>query len=175
VVDFFLPATFGIFHQSVLKRFFMKHLVFGLWTLTLIAFFSSCKKDATQKDNNTSVIGTWELRDISGGMMPGSIKFAPGNGNILKLSSTDYGIYKSNQLIKSGTYKIVADTTVEQNVCLIIKDGEFTNRIDYSDTTSIKIFFQLDGSKLVFQSGCYAVDGGHSEVYQKIAAAGMKD
>jgi len=107
--------------------------------------------------------------------MPGSNKFAAGNGNILKLSSTDYGIYKNNQLLKEGTYKIVADTTVEQNVCLVFKDGEFTNRIDYSDTTSIKIFFQLNGNKLVFQSGCYAVDGGHSEVYEKIANEGMKN
>jgi len=153
----------------------MKHLVFGLWTLTLIAFFSSCKKNTTQKINTESVTGTWELRETSAAMMPGSNKFAAGNGNILKRSSTDYGIYKNNQLLKEGTYKIVADTTVEQNVCLVFKDGEFTNRIDYSDTTSIKIFFQLNGNKLVFQSGCYAVDGGHSEVYEKIANEGMKN
>jgi len=151
----------------------MKHLFLGLWTLTLIASFPGCKKDTTQKDA-TSVIGTWELREASGGTTPGSLKFPPGNGNLIKLSATDYGVYKNNQLVNSGSYKIIADTTVEQNVCIIIKDDQYRNRIEYGDSTTSKIFFQLSDGKISFLSGCYAADAGLNEVYQKVSTIGMK-
>jgi hypothetical protein len=124
---------------------------------------SGCKKDADQSSG--SLAGSWELRATSGAMTPGQTIYAPGNGNILAFSGSTYKIYQSGVLVKSGQFSVVQDTTVTESVCLVLPKGEYTNRIIYSDSATIKIFYQVEGNKLTFYSGCYAYDGGHSEVY----------
>jgi len=45
----------------------------------------------------------------------------------------------------------------------------------YADSTAGKIFYQVEGSKLTFYTGCYAIDAGHREVYERISGSGGSD
>lgn len=136
--------------------------------LTLLIFFSSCKKNK-EATNSNLITGSWELYQTSGGMMPGAIDYPAGNGNILKFTDSLYERYANNQLMESGVYALIKDTTFEENVCLVLPAGQFANRIVYNGKyDSAKVFMQITNNKLTFISGCYALDGGHSEVYQRI-------
>ena len=117
-----------------------------------------------------SIVGDWELRQTSAAMMPGEVNHAVGNGTILKFSGTNYEKYANGQLVKSGQYAIIPDATVEKSVCLVYAKNKFANRIEYDGNDSDKVFFQISGNKLTFVSGCYALDAGHSSVYERLAS-----
>jgi len=104
-------------------------------------------------------------------MSPGVSKYGAGNGNILAFTGTNYKIYKGGQVIKSGQFTVVQDTTVEESVCLLFPKGQYTSRVEYADSAVGKIFYQVVGSKLTFYAGCYAYDAGHSEVYERISGS----
>jgi hypothetical protein len=128
-----------------------------------------CKKSTDQSSD--SITGSWELRETSAAMNSNLDKYAAGNGNILDFTATDYKIYKPGSVIKSGQFTVVQDTTVSTSVCLVFPKGEYTNRIIYdSNYAATKIFYQVDGDKLTFISGCYADDAGHSEVYERVSS-----
>jgi len=131
-----------------------------------------CKKNANH--GSGSIAGIWELRAISGGMSPGSIQYAAGNGNIVAFAGTSYKIYKSGQVIKGGQFSVVQDDSVETSVCLVFPKGEYTSRVVYTDSSATKIFYQVKGDKLTFYSGCYALDAGHSEVYQRVEGTSVQ-
>lgn len=125
---------------------------------------AGCKKDKT---NAFSIQGTWELRQASGMI---TIDYPPGNGNKLKFSTAGYEAYENGQLVKSGSYTIAEDGSVVTNTCLDFPQGRFAMRIIYDNMqTAPKIFFEREGSKLNFVSGCFALDGGRSSVYEKVA------
>ena len=101
-------------------------------------------------------------------MNPVVNNYSEGNGNIIKFSETNYEMYENGQLKKSGPYSVLEDTTVEETVCLVFPDGQFTNRIIYdNDYNASKIFLEISGNKLSFVSGCYAVDAGHRSEYER--------
>ena len=130
----------------------------------------ACNKKPAGKSGNYQALiaGTWELRKSSAAMVPGEKVYPLGNGNILKFDNGQYERYVNGALIKTGQYEIVSDNTVDQSVCLEMPDGQFTNRIIYdTDTTGEKIFIQVSMNRLVFISGCYALDGGHSSEYER--------
>ena len=111
-------------------------------------------------------VGNYEKR--SAAMNPIINKFPPGNGNILKYTNTNYEIYENGQLVKSGKYTIISDTTVEASVCPVFPAGQYTNRIIYdSNDNAAKEFIQISNNKLTFISGCYALDAGHSSEYER--------
>lgn len=115
-------------------------------------------------------MGTWELRKTSGAMNPAVSEYPAGNGHILTFTDNDYGIYVNGQLTKSGTYTIVNDSTVSETVYLQFPAGRFPNRIVYdNDYGAGKVFMEISNNRLVFISGNYAVDGGHSEEYERVA------
>lgn len=139
---------------------------YPIWLFMLLLFTGACKKNTPSSSG--SIYGSWELRETSGASLPGSTKYAPGNGNILDYSGTNYMIYRPGQPTKTGSFKIVADLTASENICLLLPKGKFTNRLIYdANDSTAKIFYQVDGDKLTFYSGCYAYDAGHSETYER--------
>ena len=141
-----------------------------LFVAIALVIAGACNKDQAKKSDNNqdSIVGDWELRKTSGGMMPGEQVYPSGNGDILKFEDGRYERYINGALIKSGEYEIVSDNTVSQSVCLVMPDGQFTNRIIYdNDTVSEKVFIQISNNRLTFISGCYALDGGHSSEYER--------
>ena len=155
-----------------IQKLSMRCSIFCLVLFILPLVNWSCKKNANQ--GSGSVAGTWELRAISGGMSPGSIQYAAGNGNIVAFAGTSYKIYKGGQVIKSGQFSVVQDDSVETSVCLVFPKGEYTSRVVYADSSTTKIFYQVKGDKLTFYSGCYAYDAGHSEVYQRVEGTSVQ-
>jgi hypothetical protein len=128
-----------------------------------------CKKSTDRSSD--SIIGFWELRETSAAMTPNIDKYAVGNGNILDFTGTNYKIYKPGSAIKSGQFTVVQDTTVSTSVCLVFPNEEYINRIIYdSNYAATKIFYQVEGGRLTFISGCYAYDAGHREVYERVSS-----
>ncbi len=124
-------------------------------------FWGSCKKDNT----NTSVIqGDWELRSSQVSITPVKT-FDPGNGNKLVFTENTYKAYTNGQLTKSGQYLLVRDTFAPCSV----QEAQVGTRIVYdNDYSGTGVFVTLSGSKLTFYSGCFAVDGGSTQVYEKL-------
>jgi hypothetical protein len=146
----------------------MKHIILSVGLLIAITCFVGCKKDNPKENNSTSIIGTWELRSTTAAMEPGEKTYPPGNGDVLKFTATEYEVYKNNQLVKSGQYKIIPDSTVTQNVCLEFAAGRYPNRIIYDTAlNNTKEFMEISGNKLTFIAGCYAYDAGHTLTYEK--------
>ena len=135
----------------------------------VIFILTACKK--TELKNScacsTSIVGKWELRQSQAGMIP-TINYPAANGNILVFTETNFEFYANGQLIDSGQYTMTGDPSVRTEVCLTIKQGEFENRIVYNGLYNAqKIFFNISGNKLVFLSGCFALDGGIRKEYER--------
>jgi len=147
----------------------MKNFIIAICIGAIIIFFESCTNDISKSDsNNSSIINTWELRRMQGGMNP--VKdYPPGNKTILKFSDSLYERYENGNLIKSGHYKLIRDTSVETEVGLVIPSGQFSNRIIYdSDSASRKTFIEMSNYKLTFLSGFFPSDGGSDVSYERI-------
>lgn len=145
-----------------------RYTVSILFSLILV-FLSGCQKDSNHTAfGDTSIIGSWELRQAQGGMIPG-IEYSPGNGNVLKYFNSTYEKYTNNNLVKSGHYIIIEDNSVETEVGLVIPSGQFGHRIVYdNDFSSPKTFIQISNNTLTFLSGYFPLDGGSNISYQKI-------
>ena len=138
----------------------------------IVMFISQgCEKsDNNKAPFSDSLVGSWELRHTSAAMNPQVGTPPPGNGHILKFTSTGYERYEAHQLVKAGQYEVIPDPTVESSVCLLFPVGQFTNRIEYDKNSAAeKQFIHIFGNKLVFVSGCYALDGGYRLEYEKIS------
>jgi len=148
----------------------MKGYTVTIFLGLILVFFGSCKKDETVKrvTSYTSIVGAWELRQTQNGMIP-TINYSSGNGNILKFSNSTYEKYINNNLVKSGHYIIIEDTSAETEVGLVIPSGQFVHRIVYdNDFASRKTFIEISNNKLTFLSGFFPLDGGSNVLYQKI-------
>ena len=148
----------------------MKYFILIICLGAINIFFGSCKKDIAKVDNinANSIVGTWELRQAQNGMIP-TIEYSPGNGNILKFSDSAYENFTNGNLIKSGHYMLIRDTSVEAEIGLVIPIGQFTNRIIFdSDFTSRKTFIEISNNKLTFLSGFFPLDGGSNVLYERI-------
>jgi hypothetical protein len=146
----------------------MKRYTITIFLGLILVFCNRCKKNETAKNITNYVIGAWELRQAQNGMTP-TINYSSGNGNILKFSNSTYEKYTNNNLIKTGYYVIIEDTSVGAEVGLVIPSGQFNHRIVYdNDFASRKTFFQVSNDKLTFLSGFVPLDGGSDVLYQKI-------
>jgi hypothetical protein len=154
------------------KRINMKHL-FSIAFVALITVFLGCNKDVADTATSTSIVGSWELRQTSAAMLPTPSTYPVGNGTILKFTDSTYESYDKGTLVKSGNYTVVEDSTFEENVCMVQQPGMFRHRIIYDgNTTATKQFIQVISNKLIFMSGCYAVDAGTNTQYEKISESG---
>ncbi|MFT3680790.1 MAG: hypothetical protein QM791_10995 [Ferruginibacter sp.] len=155
----------------------MKYVISICTVLLLIFFITGCSREKApvKAKFNTKAVnkmeGVWELRATTAAMMPGVLQHPPGNGNLLKfLPGNKYERYQNRTFTESGNYVAVKDNSVEENVCLDIQDGQYEDRIIYNNQdVNPKIFFHFKSDeRLLFISGCYAIDGGHTEEYERI-------
>lgn len=149
----------------------MKQTLFAFLLGSLLISFGSCQKDDPIQNNDTPVpiTGTWELRQTSAAMSPSPTHYASGNGNKILFTNSHYETYANGVLVKKGNYEIIQDTTAATNVCLVLSKDQYAKRIVFDSAyNTSKIFIQIVGNTLNFISGCYAVDAGHSEAYEKI-------
>jgi hypothetical protein len=130
----------------------------------------ACKKDKDNGDKTPNdLTGAWELAETSAAMLPGVKTHAPGNGNMISFEDGRYAQYTNGQLVKEGAYTVVEDNTVEESVCLGNLKYKFTHRLDLdASSAENKIFICINDGQLSMIAGCYAVDGGHKEVYRRI-------
>ena len=148
----------------------MKPVFLLLCTAVVITVSASCKKSNSGDDAAKSILGTWELSANQTSMIP-TIHFAAGNGNKIRFTTSGYQSYSNGQLIKSGTYAVVADGTAEASVGLVIQPGQFTHRIVYDgDNSGNKVFFQVSGDELTTLSGYFPLDGGSNIKYARLSA-----
>jgi len=140
----------------------MKRFILAICIITPAFFTGSCKKSG----HATSVIeGDWELRETQASIVPATT-FPSGNGNRLVFTATAYQAYASGLLKKSGQYVLVSDTTPE---CYVVGQQASRTRIVYdNDYSGNAVYIKLSGNKLSFLSGCFAVDGGSIQTYEKL-------
>ena len=146
----------------------MKQIILSIFCLTAFTtLFEGCKKDNSKTNpvNVPSLSGTWEIRQAQTKNIP-TINYPAGNGNLLKFTETSYSTYTNGSIIKSGQYSLANDNTAGTNVCLVLPDNEYRNRIIFdTDYTSAKTFVQVTNDTAKFISGCFAVDSGYYYVY----------
>lgn len=155
----------------------MKNLFFSLIVCILAISLPACQKDDPPVEPeaqpvtapvSTDINGNWELRSTYVSWT-GQHNYTPGNGTRFSFNNGRYEYFEKGQFVRKGFYTIEGDTTVVQNVCLVLKPGAYPNRIIYdSGYTKPKSFFEIKDGQLSFISGCYAVDAGHSETYAPI-------
>jgi hypothetical protein len=145
----------------------MKYFIVPICLVAIIVFSGSCKKDAGKIDSNADLIGSWELRQAQHGMIP-TTDHPSGNGNIFKFSVSRYEKYTNGNLVKSGKYDLITDSSVETEVGLVILPGQFTSRIIFDgDLTAGKTFIEVSNNKMTFLSGYFPLDGGSYVLYEK--------
>lgn len=79
--------------------------------LFLLFIIESCKKNSITLPDTSLLVGSWELRQTTGGNIKGS-GYAPGNGNKYVFTSTNFQEYTNNQLTATGTYNLVKTGTL---------------------------------------------------------------
>ena len=145
----------------------MKKLV-PLFVLIIVFGIPGCDKRShgdCVTENSKSIEGLWELRKASSMMVS---DYPPGNGRTIKFTGNKYEMRENGQITQSGEFAIINDTTAGESTCLNITAGQYTNRIIYNNINNQKVFFQLTGEKLVFISGCFAVDAGVALTYERL-------
>ena len=136
---------------------------FTITMAALLLLLGSCKKSGCHM-NYDSIVGTWEIRSLQGSIP--KITYPPGNDSLLKFTMTNYLVYSKGQLVKSGTYTIVADSSFD---AIAVPAGQFTNSIIFDgDTTAFKKFFQITGKTLTIISGIFALDSGSKVEFERI-------
>jgi hypothetical protein len=153
-------------------------------TLFALIIIASCSKNKDKEDEGVLIncgcsgnhASYWELKFISGGMMP-TVTYPAGNGNILKFTSRTYEKYNDTTLVEKGTHRLVADGSVKENVCLEITPGRYRHRIIFNnDVAAQKTFINITDTTLSYISGCFALDGGVERTYRRIKKpANIKD
>ena len=109
--------------------------------------FSACKKDKSDKGSD-SILGRWELRSTTGGIV-GPMSYLPGNGNIVKFTSTHFGLYRSDTLVIETPYTSMVATNPQT--------GKNSNKI--TDPTGYSFFAEVSAGRLYIYHATLAVDG----------------
>lgn len=143
----------------------MKKIIAYFVFFTFLTFAPGCNKDAALKSISNSLEGIWELRQASG--QAGVTNYEPGNGNNFLFTSSSFQRYKAGQLIDSGIFQLIHDTTASENVCLVIPENEYRYRIEFNHVELPKEFIQVSNDSLYILSGCFAYDADTRVVYVK--------
>ncbi|NEU09589.1 hypothetical protein GZH53_14780 [Flavihumibacter sp. R14] len=109
--------------------------------LLFVITFGSCKKARLEKMEQ-SLVGSWELREISGGEIFGiSSHYAAGNGNIMQFTERNVTHILANKIATSGSYTV--------DVRGSGRDREYI--INYRDLGT-QTFFKIEDNKLTMYS-----------------------
>ncbi len=121
----------------------------------------SCNKDARPQQVNGRVLsGVWELRAVSGGMVPyNADNYKPGNGSLWLFTQTDFARIYDDSVYRSGMYSIRNDNGTDLNT------GRKIDRFIFNNEPSES--FELRNDTLKFYYGAIASDGA-IEMYVKI-------
>ena len=131
-------------------------LLFAL-LITFTIFYSCIKENQNPVIISDQLEGTWELETSFNGTTGQSKEYSKGNGNMLTFTNSNYKIYSSGTLMKSGTFQIVKEESVLTK--------EIVDKIVYDqEINSIKIYIKIENNRLI-----YAVDAfdGPSSIYQR--------
>ena len=133
-----------------------QYLLFSLLLISGIDFIGCNKPDQKKNSNQNSsdsLVGSWELRVLHGGMMPSphGPNYPPGNGDRWKFTDSLYERYENGQLVVQGKYSLTKDTCPATGTYM----DAFILQQDYS----YKIFFEFSNDTLVMYNGIIAADG----------------
>ena len=121
--------------------------------LALISLFvfSCSKSKKTPPASAPNIVGSWELRKVTGGMT-GQLSYAPGNGNKYIFIDNNYEIYVNHNLIESGTFTKTRDHSYITN--------KETDAVILS-TNNNKIYYEFadNNNSLILYFGIIAADG----------------
>ena len=135
----------------------MKPLLVLLLTFSV---FTACRKYNSGGCTTDPVVaelkGTWELRSVYGGMVPGG-NYLPGNGNIVKFTDSTFEKHRNGQIVTQGIYSVSQGNNPQTNL--------MTKRINYPD--GYVEYFEISGRQLTLYSGMIALDGTISR-YEKL-------
>jgi hypothetical protein len=135
-----------------------------LFFILLCAFTSSsCDKNIQlpEQVNGKVLLGVWELRAVSGGMMAyDPNRYKPGNGSLWTFTQSDFARIYKDSVYRSGTYSISRSTGIDLNTGRKIDQFVFNNQPAES--------FELRNDTLRFYYGFIPADGD-IEMYVKIA------
>ena len=125
---------------------------------TLIIFFTvllfSCKKDRT---TTHPLVGTWELRADINGLTALRTNYPPGNGRILKFTSSQYEKQEAGKVIVKGNY------TLRNFISQLTR--EETSGIFFDSEPSVSNSLTIEGSTFTLSMDVYDSPGS---VYERI-------
>jgi len=142
----------------------MKKLYPLIILLPLLITSSSCKKDKLAALEQ-SLVGSWEIRHVTGGLNPDRTSSA-GNGNVLQFTDTDYVYIVGTKVTAyTGTY-CVGETGSgrDKEYTLSLLDGVFYKKC--GDDIMPKVF-EIKGNRLTIYTGSVNFDGT-IETYERV-------
>jgi hypothetical protein len=133
----------------------MKKLYPFIILLSLLITSASCKKDSLA-DIEQSLVGSWEIRDVIGGQIPGDHASEPGNGNVLQFTATGYAYIVGAKVTYSGSYSvsIKGSGRNKEYILNLINNGS-------------PMAFEIEGNKLSIYQGSIALDGA-TVIYERV-------
>ena len=150
----------------------MKYLFAVISVLVLSFSMVSCKKESDDSEQAVAeaLPGNWELRQAGSSMLPLQT-YAPGNGTRYFFSDSTYQRYFGGNLVGSGSYRIVRDSSVVAETGMATLEGQFKHRIIFDTVLrSPKTFIEISRNRLAIVSGYFPLDGGSHMVYERVAS-----
>jgi len=123
--------------------------------ISVIVTSSSCRKDRLEQTEQ-SIVGSWEIRDVTGGQIPGSHASEPGNGNLLQFTNTDYAYIVGGKVTYTGKYSVTVKGTGrnKEYILTLISNGSPSK-------------FEIEGDKLTIYHGRIESDGA-TVIYERV-------
>lgn len=131
-----------------------KYIYYSIFCFVLLLGFG-CKKENLSKENlSKEIVGEWELRRSTGGMLAGKT-YAAGNGNIWKFDGEKFEKFQDNKLVGKGNYSLILS---DGN-----NDGENSLLLEGLRTLGLS----KKNNELVFYHWFVAADGT-AQTYERI-------
>ncbi len=141
----------------------MKTIYLALFTCILLVATACQKEESLRIAHIPDLAGTWELRSSFGGWS-GLETYEAGNGNIIAFTADTYTRF-DNGIKKTGTYKLVEDTSILTNQLIthiIFYEG---NKVASRDDQFGRLSVHVDADTLIIAMDVY---DGNSFYYQKV-------
>lgn len=147
--------------MSGIEIIVMRPTLLVLGTGILLCLLLSCSKDKMNGPGKkvTSIKGSWELRALVGGQIPGTPGvLQPGNGYIWTFADTTYTFFAHNQLYEQGVYTIIRDTFPQT--------GQLEDKLILNADYTQGLYFEFSADTLVIYRGTIASDGSIEKYVQ---------
>ena len=133
-----------------------------LWSFICVIIFACGKAEIEssgspvpeKKITETSIVGSWELRELRGGFREpnAQVYYLAGNGNTWEFTDSTYRQSFQGDLANHGTYTLTKDTAQATGRLM---DAFITNASTYTQ----KIYFEFNQDTLLLYDGVIAADG----------------